>query len=100
MTQNDCCPRLSECSAGNFIAIVNDAIAQLIGRVSGKATEQVNNTVVKDRRRVHAYYSLLWVWHHLEESRWKYSSVPMRTGRKRRSKLEVDHTVADACGVD
>jgi hypothetical protein len=75
---------------------VDDAIAQLMGRVSGKATEQVNNAVVKDRRRVYGYYSLLWVWHRLNEARWKYSSVPMRTGRKRKSKLEVDHTVADA----
>jgi hypothetical protein len=93
---NFSCQQLSECSVGNLIATVDDAIAQLMGRVSGKATEQVNNAVVKDRRRVYGYYSLLWVWHRLNEARWKYSSVPMRTGRKRKSKLEVDHTVADA----
>lgn len=45
---------------------------------------------------MHAYYQVLWVWHRLDEARWKFSSLPMRTGRKRTSKLEVDHTVADA----
>lgn len=93
---NGSCQKLNECSVGTLIAAVDDAIGQLMGRVSVKAIEQVNNTVVRDRRRVFVYYPLLWVWHRLDEARWKYSSVPMRTGRKRRSKLEVDHTVADA----
>ena len=88
--------KLKECLVGNLIAIVDDGIGQLMERVSFKATEQVSNTVVRDRRRVHVYYPLLWVWHRLDETRWKHSSVPMRTGRKRTSKLEVDHTVADA----
>jgi len=88
--------KLRECLAGNLITTVDEGIGQLLGRVSVKATEQINNTVVRDRRRVHVYYPLLWVWHRLDEARWKHSSVPMRTGRKRTSKLEVDHTVADA----
>ena len=88
--------KLKECLASNLIAIVDDCISQLMGRVSFRATEQINNTVVRDRRRVHIYFPLLWVWHRLDETRWIHSSVPMRTGRKRTSKLEVDHTVADA----
>ncbi len=88
--------KLMNSLAGNLIATVDDGVDQLMGRVSIKATEQINNTVVRDRRRVHVYYPLLWVWHRLDEARWKHSSVPMRTGRKRTSKLEVDHTVADA----
>lgn len=88
--------KLMKCLASNLIATADDGIGQIMGRVSIKATEQINNTVVRDRRRVHVYYPLLWVWHRLDEARWKYSSVPMRTGRKRTSKLEVDHTVADA----
>ena len=88
--------KLSECTVGTLIVSVDDSIGQLMGRVSVKATEQVNNTMVRDRRRVYVYFPLLWVWHRLDEARWKFSSVQMRTGRKRRSKLEVDHTVADA----
>lgn len=88
--------RLKECLASTLITTVDAGISQLMGRVSVKAIEQINNTVVRDRRRVHVYYPLLWVWHRLDNLRWKHSSVPMRTGRKRTSKLEVDHTVADA----
>lgn len=88
--------KLRECLSGNLITSVDESIGQLLGRVSVKATEQINNTVVRDRRRVHIYYPLLWVWHRLDEVRWKHSSVPMRTGRKRTSKIEVDHTVAEA----
>lgn len=96
MDLSDFNEKLKECSANNFITTVDRAIDQLMGRVSSKASEQINNTVVRDRRRVHAYYSLLWVWHRLNAKRWEHSSVPMRTGRKRITKLEVDHTVADA----
>jgi hypothetical protein len=88
--------KLKGCSASNLIATVEEGINQLMARVSVKATEQINNTIVRDRRRVHVYYPLLWVWHRLDLARWERSSVPMRTGRKRTSKLEVDHTVADA----
>jgi hypothetical protein len=80
----------------DFIATVDEGVAQLMGRVTVKATEQINNTVVRDRRRVHVYYPLLWVWHRLDDARWTHSSIPMRERKKRTSKLEVDHTVADA----
>jgi len=90
------CERLETCRPADLVAIVDDGISQLMGRVSLKATAEIENNVVRDRRRVHEYYSLLWVWHRLEDDRWRYSSVPMRTGRRRTSKLEVDHTVADA----
>lgn len=88
--------KLTECLASSLIATVDDGIGKLMERITLKATEQINNTVVRDRRRVGAYYPLLWVWHRLDVGRWKNSSVPMRTGRKRVTKLEVDHTVADA----
>ena len=45
---------------------------------------------------MHTYFPMLWVWHRLDGERWKYSSIPLRTGQKRAHKLEVDHTVADA----
>jgi len=82
--------------AAGLIAVVDDSISQMMARVSTKAVEQINNVLVRDRRRVHAYHPFLWVWHRMEADRWKNSSIQMRTGRKRTSKLEVDHTVADA----
>ncbi|MCX7309016.1 MAG: DUF262 domain-containing protein, partial [Afipia sp.] len=80
--------KLSQSDATQFISTVDDGIGRLMERVSIKAIERINNTVVLSRTRVHVYYPLLWVWHRLEEARWKYSSISMRTGRKRTSKLE------------
>jgi hypothetical protein len=87
---------LKSCSASTFLATVDTGINQLMNRVSARAITHITNTVVSDRARVHTYYPFLWVWHRLEKARWECSSVPMRTGRKRTSKLEVDHIIADA----
>ena len=87
---------LKSCSATTFLDVVDRGIVRLMDRVATRAIQHVDNLLVRDRRRVHAYYQVLWVWHRLDEARWKFSSLPMRTGRKRTSKLEVDHTVADA----
>jgi len=87
---------LENCPASKFLEVVDQSISKLMERVVPKAIQHLENLVVKDRRRVHAYHNLLWVWHRLDQARWKYSSLPMRTGRKRTSKLEVDHTIADA----
>ena len=93
---NSLCGELRNCSAASFLNVVDRGIARLMDRVATRANQHVDNLLVRDRRRVHAYYQLLWVWHRLDEARWKFSSLPMRTGRKRTSKLEVDHTIADA----
>ena len=91
-----CRSRLAECDENTLLTAVDGTIAQLMDRISTKAGQEITTLFAKDRRRVHAYYSLLWVWHRLEEGRWKVSSVPMRTGRRRTSRLDVDHTVAYA----
>lgn len=87
---------LKGCSTSSFLSVVDQGIARLMDRVATRASQHVENLLVRDRRRVHAYYQLLWVWHRLDDVRWRYSSLPMRTGRKRTGKLEVDHTIADA----
>ena len=87
---------LENCSKSKFLEVVDQGIVKLMDRVVPKATQHIENLVVKDRRRVHAYHNLLWVWHRIDTTRWKSSSLPMRTGRKRTSKLEVDHSIADA----
>jgi len=65
-------------------------------RVIIKATDYVNNTNVRNRNRVRQYFSLLWIWHRLDEERWKFSKVQLKEGRKRNTPLDVDHTVAEA----
>lgn len=87
---------LASCSAETFLSTVDAGVKALMDRIAPRAKLHIENTVVRDRQRVYAYYPFLWVWHRLNTTRWEYSSVPMRTGRKRTSKLEVDHTVADA----
>jgi hypothetical protein len=87
---------LASCSAETLLATVDAGINKLMERISQRAISHITNTVVRDRQRVYVYYPFLWVWHRLNRERWECSSVPMRTGRKRTSKLEVDHTVADA----
>jgi hypothetical protein len=93
---NDLYVKLKGCQASTLITTVREGVEKLMDRVSIKAIEHISNIAVGDRKRVHIYYPMLWVWHRLEQVRWTYSSVSMRTGRKRVTKLEVDHTVADA----
>lgn len=88
--------KLNTAKADELVAVVDSSITLMMTRVSPKAVEQINNALVRDRRKVHAYHPFLWVWHRLDENRWKYSHIPMRTGRRQSGKLEVDHTVADA----
>jgi len=47
----------------------------------------------KARELVSVYRTALWVWHRLDEKRWKMSSVSLRIDRKN-PRLDVDHTVA------
>ncbi|CAK0740020.1 DUF262 domain-containing protein [Gammaproteobacteria bacterium] len=87
--------RLGTCPVNDFTRTVDAVVDRILDRVSEKAIEQITNIVVKNRRRVHDYYSFLWVWHRLDEDRWRYSRIQMRIGRNS-SRLEVDHTVAHA----
>jgi hypothetical protein len=87
---------LESCSAPTFLEAIDRGIAKVMDRIVPKAIQHLDNLIVKDRRRVHAYYNMLWVWHRLDETRWKCSSLPMRTGKQRTGKLEVDHIIADA----
>jgi hypothetical protein len=88
--------RLSQAHIEDAISVVEGGVNALMSRVAGKASEQVLSVLVRDRRRVHQYFPYLWVWHRLRDERWTSSSIPMREARKRTSKLEVDHSVADA----
>jgi len=47
------------------------------------------------RERVSVYQTPLWVWHRLDEERWKMSEIPLRIGKSKGS-LDVDHAVTYA----
>jgi len=87
---------LNVSTKSDFIANLNESVKKLMERIIYKATDYINNTNVRDRSRVRQYYTLLWVWHRLDENRWIYSSIQLKEGRKRSTPLDVDHTVADA----
>lgn len=87
---------LKESTKTDFISKIDYSVEQLMDKIISKATDFINNTNVRDRSRVRLYYTLLWVWHRLDEKRWKYSSIQLKEGRKRNTPLDVDHTVADA----
>jgi len=60
------------------------------------AVNFVSNTLkASSRERVSVYRTALWVWHRLDEERWKMSDIPLRIGKGKGS-LDVDHTVAYA----
>jgi len=60
------------------------------------AVNFVSNTLAaSSRERVSVYRTSLWVWHRLDEERWKMSDISLRIGKGKGS-LDVDHTVAFA----
>ena len=84
-------------SSEDFIERVEQGAERLLGRVVDKALAHVETISVRDRSRVSAYQSLLWVWHRLDQSRWDASAISMRLlGSRAKLRLDVDHTVADA----
>ena len=59
------------------------------------AANFVNTLAAISRERVSVYRTALWVWHRLDETRWKMSDIPLRIG-KAKENLDVDHAVAYA----
>ena len=57
---------LADCSSHDLLKTVDQEVDTLVGRVDDRASQSVDNMIVRDRRRVHLYYPLLWVWHRLE----------------------------------
>lgn len=47
-----------------------------------------------DRKQVRTYYTALWIWNRLDQRRWQQAKLVLREGRKKDSKIEVDHVVA------
>ncbi|MCX6158014.1 MAG: DUF262 domain-containing protein [Ignavibacteriae bacterium] len=92
---NDIKNDLLNCTHENIIEIVNSSVDKLMGRLTIKAIDYINNTIVRNRSRVRAYYNMLWIWHRIDLNRWNYSSKHLRIGKTSLS-LDVDHTIANA----
>jgi len=80
-------------------AIWSKVIEDIVGSFTKAATDYVETLDVDAREFVRAYYLPLWIWHRLEEKRWKASSVPLRT-RKSGGTLDVDHIVSVGLATD
>lgn len=60
------------------------------------ALNHVNSIAAASRERVSVYRNILWVWHRLDSDRWTNSKIPLRSGKSKRTALEVDHTLSYA----
>jgi hypothetical protein len=79
------------------------AATQLVGVLTGwiddaraDAGKHIESLGVSDRKQVRLYYAPLWIWHRLDNKRWAASSIPLRAGRRKTPRLDVDHVVAYA----
>jgi len=76
--------------------ILESRLHTMVTELESDAAAYVNSLEAASRERVSVYRTALWVWHRLEEKRWKVSQVPLRFKKKKTVSLDVDHTVAHA----
>ncbi len=84
---------LSERRIDNILFCYQKASDELLNFILEKADTYVKTSSENDRKKVYLYKSLLWIWHRLDSTRWKNSSIQLRLG-KAAPKWEVDHTVS------
>lgn len=77
----------------NAIAILDEKLKALVETCEANALFHVHNFSAGSRDRFAAYYSLLWIWHRLDPTRWNLSQIPLRLGQGS-VYAEVDHCVA------
>ncbi|MHB8829637.1 MAG: hypothetical protein ACYC6Q_08955, partial [Syntrophales bacterium] len=75
--------------------VLSERFKAFIKDLETDAINYVNALAASSRERVAIYRTALWVWHRIDDNRWKMSCVPLKIG-KRKPSLEVDHTVAYA----
>jgi hypothetical protein len=71
-------------------------LESLVQDLETEAVNYVNSVAAGSRERVSVYRNLLWVWHRLDPDRWSMSKIPLRSGKSKKTALEVDHTLAFA----
>jgi len=75
-------------------------MSSLLDGLASEATTYAQTYSVGRREQVSRYSTLLWVWHRLDDTRWKMSRIPLRIGRRQKCDLEVDHSVAHSLWED
>jgi hypothetical protein len=96
--------RLADCAnITGAASTTRQAIEKLEGflEVEVKALEAdaaAGVLAIQARRRelVRVYYAPLWIWHRLESKKWSMSKVQLRSSKRKKMNLEVDHSVAYA----
>ncbi len=58
------------------------------------ATDGVQSLRISRREQVRSYYTALWVWHRLDAERWRASQIQLRTKKRTKVNLDVDHSIA------
>jgi hypothetical protein len=96
--------RLSACGE-QVRAVTNPEVATNLLRtfldtevraLENDAATEIEKLKVNRRELVRGYFAALWIWHRLDETRWKMSQIQLRTGKGKKTNLDVDHTVAFA----
>jgi len=79
----------------SVLAVLAGRMAQWLASLRPEAEKHVTDLAVLSRDHVHQYYLPLWLWHRLDEERWRFSAIPLRESKRGRSPApEVDHIVA------
>lgn len=73
-----------------------ERLESVVRALETDAVNYVNALAAPNRERVSVYRNLLWVWHRLDAERWKNSKIPLRSGKGKKTTLEVDHTLSYA----
>jgi hypothetical protein len=82
--------------AVHVIGILRARMTTLVDGTTKEATAYAQTYRVDRREQVSRYNTPLWIWHRLEQQRWEMSRLPLRSGRRQKCDIEVDHTVAHA----
>jgi hypothetical protein len=81
-------------SGDAVLLLLDEHLRGLVDDLNADAADYVAKAFPSVRRdRVSTYRNFLWIWHRLDEARWKMSQVQLRIG-KPAPDWEVDHTVA------
>jgi hypothetical protein len=96
--------RLAECAQAvdaeqdreKVLLLLRGFLENEVKSLEADATTGIGALQVSRREQVRGYFTALWMWHRLDADRWKVSQIQLRTKARRKSSLEVDHTVAFA----
>ncbi|BCS31423.1 hypothetical protein TBR22_A06240 [Luteitalea sp. TBR-22] len=90
----DYCEQLSPVASPEAaMKLLKTCITRWLDALQPDASKYIDDLEVQDRKRVHDYYVPLWLWHRLDERRWKASKGPLRISKTGVSS-DVDHLVA------